>query len=49
MEKLLSGVIKFKNDFFEENKEIFEEISNKQNPHTLYIGCSDSRIVPNLL
>jgi len=49
MKKLLNGVIKFKNDFFEEHKEIFQEISNAQHPHTLYIGCSDSRIVPNLI
>jgi len=49
MKNLLNGVIKFKNDFFEEHKEIFQEISNAQHPHTLYIGCSDSRIVPNLI
>ena len=49
MKKLLDGVIKFKNDFFEAHKDIFENLSSSQNPHTLYIGCSDSRIVPNLI
>lgn len=49
MKKLLDGVIEFKNDFFEEHKDIFENLSNTQNPHTLYIGCSDSRIVPNII
>ena len=49
MEKLLDGVIKFKNDFFEEHKEIFEDLSISQNPHTLYIGCSDSRVIPDII
>jgi carbonic anhydrase len=49
MKKLLDGVIEFKNDFFEEHKDVFENLSNTQNPHTLYIGCSDSRIVPNII
>jgi carbonic anhydrase len=49
MEKLLDGVIKFKNDFFEEHKEVFENLSEGQNPHTLYIGCSDSRVIPDII
>jgi len=24
-------------------------LSDKQNPHTLFIGCSDSRVAPNLI
>jgi len=47
--KLLEGVIKFKNDFFKEHKDIFENLSSSQNPHTLYIGCSDSRVVPDII
>jgi len=47
--KLLDGVIKFKDDFFEEHKEIFQNLSSSQNPHTLYIGCSDSRVVPDII
>jgi len=47
--KLLDGVINFKNDFFEEHKEIFQNLSSSQNPHTLYIGCSDSRVVPDVI
>ena len=49
MEKLLDGVIKFKNDFFEEHKEVFENLSEGQNPLTLYIGCSDSRVIPDII
>ena len=47
--KLLEGVIKFKDDFFKEHKDIFENLSSSQNPHTLYIGCSDSRVVPDVI
>ena len=47
--KLLDGVIKFKDDFFEEHKKIFQNLSSSQNPHTLYIGCSDSRVVPDVI
>ena len=34
---------------FIEHKELFEHLSSKQTPHTLFIGCSDSRVVPNLI
>ncbi len=49
MKTLRDGVIRFKSDYFKEHKEIFGKISKKQNPHTLYIGCSDSRVVPNII
>jgi len=49
MKQLLNGAIKFKQDFFEKHKDIFKEIAEKQSPHTLYIGCSDSRVIPNLI
>jgi len=49
MKKLLDGVIKFKEEFIQEHKDIFRKIANSQNPHTLYIGCSDSRVIPNLI
>ncbi|MHB1651570.1 MAG: carbonic anhydrase [Desulfitobacteriaceae bacterium] len=49
MEKLLQGIIKFRKEDFEEYKELFGELKKTQNPHTLFIGCSDSRLVPNLI
>jgi len=46
--KLLKGVIDFKKEV-EKNKEIFNELKDKQAPNTFFIGCSDSRIIPNLI
>lgn len=48
-EKLFRGVLNFKNEDFEAHKDLFEELKEGQKPHTFYIGCSDSRIVPNLI
>lgn len=49
MEKLLQGLIKFRKNDFEVHRELFGKLSRSQNPHTLFIGCSDSRLVPNLI
>jgi carbonic anhydrase len=48
-ECIKDGVANFKGTYFEENQELFEQLFKGQNPHTLFISCSDSRVVPNLL
>lgn len=49
MENLIKGTVEFRKTDFEEHKELFRQISEEQNPHTLFIGCSDSRVVPNFI
>lgn len=49
MEKLFKGYMKFRKDDFESHRELFKELGRQQKPHTLFIGCSDSRVVPNLI
>ncbi|MBK8944313.1 MAG: carbonic anhydrase [Ignavibacteriae bacterium] len=49
MENLFDGVKEFNSNDFLEHKDLFAELGKKQNPHTLFIGCSDSRLVPNLI
>lgn len=49
MKILFDGVKYFSRNEFEKNRELFKNISSSQNPHTLFIGCSDSRVVPDLI
>ncbi|MCE3047542.1 carbonic anhydrase [Helicobacter kayseriensis] len=47
MNKLLQGAIKFKEEDYNEHKELYESLKRAQNPDTLFIGCADSRVVPS--
>jgi len=49
MKRLFTGAIKFREEDFKDHKELFERLGDKQEPHTLFIGCADSRVVPNLI
>lgn len=49
MEKLLRGIARFQNEIYPANKELFDQLATRQEPETLYIGCSDSRVVPHML
>ena len=46
---IFDGIKKFNKTDFLHNKELFEKLGRAQNPHTLFIGCSDSRVVPTLI
>ena len=49
MEELFNGVKEFNTADYKEHESLFRDLSRKQNPHTLFIGCADSRVVPNLI
>jgi carbonic anhydrase len=49
MQYLFDGVKDFLANDYLEMKKHFSKIGKSQKPHTLFIGCSDSRIVPNLI
>lgn len=49
MEKLFQGIAHFRKEDFEAHRKLFEELGRKQQPHTLFIGCVDSRVVPHLI
>jgi carbonic anhydrase len=49
MEKLIAGVHHFQEEIFSSKRELFERLSKGQQPETLFITCSDSRINPNLI
>ncbi|MGX3010994.1 carbonic anhydrase [Helicobacter sp. 23-1044] len=49
MRELFEGAIKFQEESFLAHKKLYENLGKKQNPHTLFISCVDSRLVPNLI
>lgn len=49
MESLINGAVKFMEEDFKAHEKLFESLKHRQNPHTLFIGCSDSRVIPNLI
>ena len=49
MEDLIRGLAQFKTTVFPELSGLFQELAYVQSPTTLFIACSDSRVVPELL
>lgn len=49
VKELVSGIHHFRTQAFRVHQALFEELAHGQNPGTLFITCSDSRIDPNLL
>jgi carbonic anhydrase len=49
MRRLLHGIRAFQDEVFPQRRQHFEELAAGQSPSTLFITCSDSRIVPHLL
>jgi carbonic anhydrase len=47
--KLVHGVQKFHADRDEYDRRLFDHIADKQDPHTLFITCSDSRILTSMI
>ncbi|HEX7654419.1 MAG TPA: carbonic anhydrase [Verrucomicrobiae bacterium] len=50
MQRLIAGAHKFRNDEFGNYRKLFRKLSQEgQNPHTLFITCSDSRVLAELI
>jgi carbonic anhydrase len=50
MQKLVKGIHSFRNGYFATHRQMFEQLATAgQQPETLFITCSDSRVVPNLI
>lgn len=48
MKKLIQGIADFRKHRLKEYREKFSKLALGQSPDTLFIACSDSRVVPNL-
>ncbi|MEU8326255.1 carbonic anhydrase [Nonomuraea sp. NPDC048881] len=49
MQDLAEGVARFQRDVFPAKAELFARLATHHTPHTLFIGCSDARVVPELI
>jgi carbonic anhydrase len=49
MKKLIKGLREFKSSYFSSHLDLFEHLAHAQEPRVLFVTCSDSRIVPNLI
>lgn len=48
MERMIAGYRRFQKEIFPEQQHHFRLLADSQRPHTLFITCSDSRVVPTL-
>lgn len=49
MRSIINGVHRFKADAFENQRELYQRLAGGQHPEALFITCSDSRLVPNVI
>ena len=48
-EALVEGVLQFREQVYPERQEQFRRLASGQRPHTLFIACADSRVVPEMI
>ncbi|MGC3966749.1 MAG: carbonic anhydrase [Pirellulales bacterium] len=49
MRNLVQGVRRFRTEVFAQQREYYKKLAAGQHPQALFITCSDSRVVPNLI
>ncbi|MEV7414819.1 carbonic anhydrase [Streptomyces sp. NPDC089919] len=49
MQDLADGVARFQRDVFPAKAELYARLAAQHAPHTLFISCSDARVVPELI
>lgn len=49
MENLIKGIHRFQSDVFARNLDFYRKLVDGQQPQALFITCSDSRVVPDII
>ncbi len=49
MKTIIEGFLNFQKEVYPERKALFHSLASSQNPKALFISCSDSRLVPELV
>ncbi len=49
MQKFIHGFRSFQEDYFSEDRELFNRLKQGQRPRVVLIGCSDSRVDPSMM
>ena len=49
MKTIIDGVLNFQKEIFPEREALFRSLASSQKPKALFISCSDSRLVPELV
>ena len=49
MQDIIDGFLKFRREAFPQRTALYKQLATSQHPRTLFISCSDSRLVPELV